>query len=219
MQHSSRVSTLFVLSVTLAWTMQTRTLGDPVVQLARMARLQEPHISPLTALADRLSTAPHRWAPYFDPKSGGTAAQVLLLLESPGPKVTQTKFVSADNPDQTAENISCLLKLAGLSRNKILLYNSFPWQLSELGVVAPKNEHLLEAVPATLELLSLLPDLKVVVLVGSKAERGWTHVAPRVPRSLAVLNCPHPSPVNFGPRPEAAAQALSVLGQARQLCT
>ena len=108
--------------------MQTRTLGDEFVKAARLARLQEPHIASLTAFVDHIrkttnSHAPY-WAAYFDPKSGGTSAQVLLLLESSGPQVSQTGFVSADNPDGTAENMSCLLKLAGLSRDRVLMWNS-----------------------------------------------------------------------------------------------
>lgn len=203
--------------------MQTRTLGDEFVKTARLARLQEPHIAPLTAFVDRIrkTTDPHApyWAPYFDPKSGGTSAQVLLLLESPGPKVSQTGLISADNPDGTAENMSCLLKLAGLSRDRVLMWNSFPWQLSAQQVVVPGENHLREAAQVTLELISLLPQLKVVVLVGSRAARGWTHVAPLLDQPPAVLKCPHPSPVNLNPRPEAAALALSVLGHARQLCS
>ncbi|WP_293914797.1 uracil-DNA glycosylase [Deinococcus sp.] len=199
--------------------MQTRTLGQDAVRLARLARLQEPHIAPLTAYVDRIrkTTDPHEpyWAPYFDPDSGGLAAQVLLLMESPGPQVSQTGFVSLDNPDGTAENLSMLLRLAGLSRSKILMWNSFPWQLSAERVVMPTDENLEEAAQYTLELLSLLPALKAVVLVGSRAARGWQHV--RNPPALTVLNCPHPSPVNFGPKPGAAALALSVLGQARTL--
>ena len=91
-----------------------------------------------------------------------------MLLESPGPKVSRTQFVSADNPDGTADNMSCLLKLAGISRDRVLLWNIFPWQLSASGVVTPTDQNLREAVPVTLELLSLLPELKVIVLVGKK---------------------------------------------------
>lgn len=203
--------------------MQTRTLKDPAVQAARMDRLQEPHTAPLTAFVERIrqTTDPHApyWAPYFDPKSGGTNAQVLMLLESPGPQVSRTGFVSLDNPDGTAENLSCLLKLAGLSRDRLLMWNSFPWQLSAQRVVVPGDDHLQEAAQATLELLSLLPALKVVVLVGGRAAQGWTHVEPLLPQVSVVLNCPHPSPVNLGPRPEAAAQALNILGRARRLCS
>ena len=144
---------------------------------------------------------------------------MLLLLESPGPKVSKTGFVSADNPDQTAENMSCLLKLASLSRKKILLWNIFPWQLSAKSVIAPSEKDLIEAAPATRELLMLLPELKVIVLVGKKAKAGWEHVGLKVDPGIEILHCPHPSPQHFNPKPEAAALALSVLGRARQLCS
>ena len=201
--------------------MQTRTLGIESIRLARYARLQEPHIAPLSAYAQRLRKTPDPyqpyWAPSFDPDSGGVAAPVLLLLESPGPKVSQTGFVSLDNPDGTAENLSMLLRLAGLSRSKVLLWNSFPWQLSAGGVVTPTEPHLREAVPATLELLSLLPELRAVVLIGSRAQRGWQHVQPLLPAPLLTLDCPHPSPQNFAARPRQAVLALTVLAEAASL--
>ena len=209
--------------MTLAWTVQTRTLKDLTVQTARLARLQEPHIAPLTAFVERIRRTddPHEpyWAPYFDPKSGGTGAQVLLLLESPGPKVSQTGFVSADNPDGTAENMSCLLKLAGLSRTKMLLWNIFPWQLSDKSVIATSEKDLIEAAPATRELLTLLPKLKVIVLVGKKAKEGWEHVGLKIDPKITVLYCPHPSPIPFGVNPESAVKALSILVQAKKLCS
>ncbi len=202
--------------------MQSRTLGDPAVKATRLARIHDPLIAPLTAFVDRIRRTddPHAlyWAPYFDPKSGGTEAQVLMLLESPGPKVSQTEFVSADNPDQTAENMSCLLKLAGLSLSKVLLWNIFPWQLSAKQVVTQTTAHLREAAPVTRELLTLLPELKVIVLVGRQAEAGWKHAGMPVVSNIKVLACPHPSPLVFIPRPEAASLALSVLGEARQFC-
>jgi uracil-DNA glycosylase len=196
--------------------MQTRTLGIDAVRLARHTRLQEVHITPMTAYVERYQRPHPNEMPYFDPDSGGVDAQVLLLMESPGPQVSKTGFVSLDNPDGTAENLSMLLRLAGLPRQKVLIWNSYPWQLSAKRVVMPGEQHLIDAAPATVELLSLLPALKVVVLVGSRAARGWQHV--KNSPDLTVLNCPHPSPVNFGPKPEAAALALSVLGQARLLC-
>lgn len=201
--------------------MQTRTLGDEAVKSARLARLQEPNIAPLTVFAERIrrTSNPHEpyWAPCFDPKSGGTGAQVLLLMESPGPKVSQTGFVSLDNPDGTAENLSCLLKLAGLPRAKVLLWNIFPWQLSAEKVVMPTDDHLLEAVPATLELLSVLPQLRVVVLVGARAQRGWLHVKGHLASAPATLNCPHPSPQNLAARPQQAARAIEALAEAAAL--
>ena len=202
--------------------MQTRTLGLEAEREKRLTRIYEPHIAPLTAFVDgiRKTTDPHQpyWAPYFDPVSGGTAAQVLCLLESPGPQVSTTGFVSADNPDQTAENMSCLLKLAGLSRSKVLLWNIFPWQLSAEQVVTPTTAHLHEAAPVTRELLTLLPELKVIVLVGRQAEAGWEHAGVPVASDIKVLACPHPSPTVFLTNQKAAVKTLATLVEARWHC-
>ncbi len=115
--------------------------------------------------------------------------------------------------------MSCLLKLASLSRKKILLWNIFPWQLSAQSVVAPSEKDLMEAASTTRELLKLLPELKVIVLVGKKAREGWEHGGLKVDPGIEILHCPHPSPQHFNRKPEAAAQALSVLVQARRLCS
>nr|WP_244977117.1 uracil-DNA glycosylase [Deinococcus humi] len=155
--------------------------------------------------------------PHFDPRSGGIHSEILLLLESPGPKVAQTGFASPDNPDRTAENLSCLLKLAGISRERCLMWNIVPWQLSAGGVVTPTAMQVRAATPATLELLTLLPELRVVVLVGGKAQSGWRFVQPELPRPLPAMNCPHPSPRFFATDPQAPVRALSALVEARLL--
>ena len=39
--------------------------------------------------------------PHFDPLDGGSNAQVLFLMEAPGPKASASGFVSRNNPDET----------------------------------------------------------------------------------------------------------------------
>jgi len=196
--------------------MQTRTLGIESVRAERLSRLTEPHVAPLTAFAERLEFQVGRYVPQFDPGSGGLHARVLLLLESPSPRIVESGVVSLDNPTRTAENLSCLVHLSGLRRRDVLLWNAVPWLLGER-VTVPTEADLLRAAPYTLELLAHLPDLQAVVLVGRRAERGWRLVAPLLPRPLPTLSCPHPSPVNFAPRPEAAVTALAALVEAGRL--
>jgi len=197
--------------------MHTRTLGLEQVRAERLSRLNEPHVASLNAFAGRLEHEVGHYVPRFDPDSGGARARVLLLLESPSPRIVESGVVSLDNPTRTAENLSCLVHLSGLRRRDVLLWNAAPWLLGER-VTAPSEADLLRAAPYTLELLSLLPALSVVVLVGRRADRGWRILAPLLPRPLPTLNCPHPSPVNFAPRPKAAVTALGILIEARRLC-
>lgn len=192
--------------------MQTRSLALPEVQRARLERSFEPHVAPLNRWAEEVHAASGRWLPFFDPADGGAQARVLLLLETPGPAVSRTRFVSMDNPDGTAENLRCLLHLSGLRRQEVAMWNAVPWQMSEGGVVTPRPQQHAESVPLTRHLLARLPDLRVVVLIGRHAGKVW----PLVGSPLPTLACPHPSPQNFNSRREAAALALSTLVDARR---
>ncbi|WP_194165304.1 uracil-DNA glycosylase [Deinococcus terrestris] len=157
--------------------------------------------------AGERSSRTGQWLPFFDPADGGVGARVLLLLESPGPVVSRTRFVSVDNPDGTAENMRCLLHLSGLRRSDVVLWNAVPWQMSEGGVVTPRPAQYAEAAPLTREVLALLPQLQAVVLVGKHAQQAWLAVQSPLP----AFSCPHPSPQNFNSRREEAAKALTAL--------
>ncbi|EYB67078.1 hypothetical protein DEIPH_ctg052orf0084 [Deinococcus phoenicis] len=192
--------------------METRALKSEAVRQARLGQVSAPHVEPLNRWVEEQS-GEGRWLPYFDPADGGLSARVLLLLESPGPAVSRTRFASMDNPDGTAENLRCLLHLSGLRRADVALWNAVPWQMSEGGVVSPRPAQYAEAAPLTRQVLEQMPHLRVVVLVGRHAERAW----PLVGSPLPTLACPHPSPQNFVSRREAAVRALGALVEARKM--
>ncbi|HET6962909.1 MAG TPA: hypothetical protein VFJ27_10445, partial [Terriglobia bacterium] len=81
-----------------------KSLGDPNHRAARIARLQEPHVRPLTSFVDTIrdETGYGTAIPYFDPADGGVRALCLFLLEAPGPKAVRRGFISRNNPDETA---------------------------------------------------------------------------------------------------------------------
>jgi hypothetical protein len=72
-----------------------------------------------------------------------------------------------------------------------------------------------DARPALLELLELLPNLRVVVLLGRKAQSGWHRAHP--PVDLPVLEAPHTSGHWLNPHPEARAVIVGQLRKAREL--
>ena len=73
-------------------------------------------------VADLRARTPHR-VPGFDPRDGGRAARVLLLLEKPGRHSTT---VSRDNPTPTARAVAAFLAQAGLPRHETVLWNVAP---------------------------------------------------------------------------------------------
>lgn len=154
--------------------------------------------------------------PLFDPASGGTAARVLLLLESPGPRAATglrgSGLISMDNNDATAAHAFRGLVESGLPRELTLSWNIVPWYLA--AVRTPSSQELSDAAPHLGQLLTLLPDLRVVVLLGRAAQSGW---AVSGPAGVAAINAPHPSPQNFNTRPGARVAFVDALRAAAVL--
>lgn len=87
------------------------------------------------------------------------------------------------------------LRSAGIDRSKdVVTWNVVPWYLgSDTRLRAAGAADVLEARPYITELLTLLPALRVVVLVGKPAARGWAQLDLDIP----TIKAPHPSPLNL----------------------
>src|ERR1700693_922700 len=174
-----------------------KLLGDPEARQARLGELHEPHIAPLTAVVQTLRQEVGKDAhiPYFDPWDGGDEAQVLMLLEAPGPRAVRSGFVSRNNPDETAKNFFEINVAAGLERKRTVVWNIVPWYIGTgTKIHAAKSTDIKAGVPSLLRLFGLLPRLRAVVLIGRKAERAKAAIAGARPE-LQLLTCPHPSPL------------------------
>ncbi len=148
------------------------TLSFPEEQQRRSGMLMLTHMKPLTdyVAALRANLGEHYHIPNFDPGDGGIQARALFLLEAPGPKAKASKFVSSNNPDPTAKNLWNLIHNAGIARTDTLIWNIVPWYVGENGHIKPApKEDIEQALPYLKDLLSLLPNLQLIVLVGAKA--------------------------------------------------
>lgn len=144
--------------------------------------------------------------PWFDPLGGGERAKVLLLLQDPSEvAATGSGFISPDNNDRTAHNTTVACQNANLTAEDRVHWNIYPWWVNDKGqdssrATETRYETMRRATPFVHELIEqLLPNLKVVVLMGNDAAEGWQRyldsggVVP--PRIIAVLRCPHPGRV------------------------
>jgi uracil-DNA glycosylase len=196
-----------------------RTNRDPGELERKRQLLTSPHVAPLTEHVHRIRA--ERGAdrvPDFDPTEAGTTAPILLLLEAPGPKATTERggsgFISPDNNDASAENMWWLLREAGIDRSTdAVTWNVVPWYVGTDNKIRPvSTSDLLAARPYISELISLLPNLRVVVLIGKKAADGWA----RLGIDVATIEAPHPSPQNLNTRPSYRTAILDALVEARQ---
>lgn len=148
-------------------------LKDYAEKQRRLGLLDSQQNKPLRDYVEtmRLERGAAYHIPYFDPCDGGISAQILFLLEAPGGKAVGSGFISRNNPDPTAKNMCELLYAAGISRKDTLLWNIIPWYIGENGKIrSVMRSDFDQAEPYLEKLLKLLSKLKVIVLVGRKAQ-------------------------------------------------
>ena len=174
-----------------------KTLASHPERAARTALLSQPHVEALARLVERMRQAkgPSYEIPDFDPLDGGSNAQVLFLLEAPGPKAVASGFVSRNNPDETAKNFFLLNDAAGIDRRRTITWNAVPWYIGSGTKIRPaKRDDVREADLWLKELLAILHQLRIVVFVGQKALHAQSVVQGCRP-DVEVMAMPHPSPM------------------------
>lgn len=175
-----------------------RSLKEVFIREARINSLSEPHIVELTNFVDRLreDTELGENIPYFDPSDGGKNAEILFLLEAPGPKAVQSGFVSRNNNDKTAENFFRLNAAAGIDRKRTIMWNIVPWHVNPK--IGPTPSELDFGLIYFLKLLDLLPkhQLRFVICVGKKAYIAAIQTLTEKRPEISIIESEHPSATN-----------------------
>ncbi len=190
-----------------------KSLGNLRHRAERLAQINDTHIAELTAFVNclRNERGCGDKAPYFDPADGGVGAEVLFILEAPGKKAVDSGFISCNNPDETAKNWLELNIQAKIPRKRTIAYNIVPWYIgSDNKIRSANSDDIEQGWPYLVQLLTMLPKLKIIVLIGKKAQRVASRL--RVVRpDLRIMDCPHPSPLYVNNKPENRDILLSAL--------
>lgn len=166
------------------------------------------------ALRAELGTAYQ--VPNFDPRDGGTRATALFLLEAPGPKAVTSGLVSQDNPDPSARNMTQLLKASGFQRKDVVLWNVVPWYVGTGDKIRPVTRaDLRAALPHLQRLLTLLPALRVIVLVGRKAQAVRADI--QAMTNVPLVDSYHPSNLVLNRAPSRYGEILASFETAWQI--
>lgn len=192
-----------------------KSLRDPACLEARRAMADAPHVRPLRALAGTIAAERGAAVPDPDPLDGGVEARLLLLLETPGPSIGRTGFVSRDNATGTAANLFRFLREAGIARRDTLIWNAVPWVIHAPGALnrSPRRAEAAAAASYFAPLLALLPRLAVVVAAGRFAQAAAAPLAALRP-DLPVVPIPHPSPTYVCTAPSVSERIRAGLEQA-----
>jgi uracil-DNA glycosylase len=196
---------------------EPKNLLDTSALEQRKALLGQPHMEPLNNFVRAISDQ-RGFVPYPDPLDGGIDARLLLLLETPGPQIFRTAFVSRDNPTGTAANLFRSLSEAGIPRQTTLIWNTVPWVLQVRGAPnrSPRVSEIREGLIYLPPLLALLPHLRAVVLSGRVARMARHTIEVTCP-GLPTIEIPHPSPANVCTNPAIPVRIRDGLRQAGAL--
>ncbi len=165
-------------------------------------------------LATIRAAHPDKFVPALDPNDGGLNADVLILLEAPGPKAT--KYVSRDNPDPTARNLKAAFEVANIPRARTCLWNVVPFYIGREDrsrIRAAKKSDIEVGAPYVMHLIAMMPKLHSVVLLGRKAQRVECYIGAKHPE-LRIFKSWHPSGQSLNPVPERRGELIEALRMA-----
>lgn len=146
------------------------------------SRLYEPHIAPFNELVDELSTD-DEWVPHVAPLYGGVNAKVLAIFRDPGPKTqagSGSGMVCVENDDPSAERHYNFLRNAGIAHDQLMVWNTYPWYINS----KPSSAQIDRGLKPLGRVVSLCPELKVVMAHGGEAQIAWKRFRLRNPEAV-----------------------------------
>lgn len=173
-----------------------RALASDDVRDERAAAIRLPNVRPINDLIDEIGrdVGVENLA-YNDPTFGGVDAEVLFVLKAPEGDASSDRnrvsFQSFDNDDSGAEFLFRTCNRLGLAREKCAGWNICPFPIEGKN---PSRGELERARPYTMRALELLPHLKVVLLLGNPAQKGWEDRFLRRRPDVEVIPGASPSP-------------------------
>ena len=145
----------------------------------KLSRIRDPHVAPLNALADRIAATEglaQGLVPYVDPDQGGTSARMLVLLDNPSTKAeagTGSGLLSLDNNDRAARNCREAYARHGVDWLDVVHWNVVPFPVAGEKNGGSTRAERIRATQWTRAVVDLLPNLEIVLLLGTSARDGW----------------------------------------------
>ena len=195
---------------------------EPEFLAAKLRRVQDPHVRPLNGLVERWRQA-GRQVPYADPDSGGVRSRILFLHESPGPRASPghgSGLISTDNDDRQRGAVLAAEPGSRAVQGRLHQLERRHWYVSATARnVNAKDADGQAALSYLHEFVTLLTELRVVVVMGSFAGRWWFRYLICYPgsRVLPLLGAPHTSNRARISRPGFENDILVAMVKAKQV--
>ncbi|MCT1641401.1 uracil-DNA glycosylase [Dietzia cinnamea] len=173
--------------------------ADPHALALKKGHLRDPHVAAINALADAIADAEgidRGSVPYVDPQLGGVEARVLVLLDNPSTKAEAgigSGLLSLENDDRTARNCAAFYNDLDLAPGLFVHWNVAPAPIAGVKNGGSSPDERERGAAWLRELVDLLPDLRVVLLMGEHARDGWKRTGLSLPGVHIPEDVPHPS--------------------------
>ena len=173
--------------------------ADPAALAVKRAHLRDPHVQPFNDLADAIADSegiPRGFVPYVDPQLGGVNATVLALLDNPSTKAeagTGSGLLSLENNDLTAKNCAAFYNNLGLRPGQFVHWNVAPAPIAGEKNGQSSNSERERGARWLKDIVELLPNLRVILLMGDNARDGWKKSGLNPDGVFIPLDVPHPS--------------------------
>ena len=132
--------------------------------------------------------------PHFADEAVHTAPVLAVLLTPGNSGAEKSGVCSLDNDDPTAKRTERLMSAAGIVREQVIFWNFY--------AAYEKADRNREFWVSEMEsLVSLLPNLRVLIAFGNEAWQGIRDV--RLPARVRLIGAPHPSNRSCNPNPRA----------------
>ncbi|GLB64901.1 hypothetical protein NCCP2495_27810 [Dietzia sp. NCCP-2495] len=173
--------------------------ADPAIVAVKRAHVRDLHVAPINAIADAVADAEgiaRGLVPYVDPQLGGVEAEVLALLDNPSTKAeagTGSGLLSLENDDGSARRCAGIYNDFGLTPQQVVHWNVAPAPISGTKNGRSSAAERARGARWLSELRALLPNLKVVLLMGAMARDGWVRSGLSSAGLVIPADVPHPS--------------------------
>lgn len=173
--------------------------ADPAVLAVKNAHLWDRRVAPINELADAVADSEcirRGLVLYVDPQFGGVAAAVLALLDNPSTKAeagTGSGLLSPENDDPSARYCAEVYNNFSLTPGQVVHWTVAPAPIAGIKNGSSSAEERRRGARWLPELLELLPNLRVILLMGDMALDGWKKSG--LARAGIVIpdKVPHPS--------------------------
>ncbi|UCZ89283.1 MULTISPECIES: hypothetical protein [unclassified Gordonia (in: high G+C Gram-positive bacteria)] len=163
-------------------TLEPRRSKDRKYAARLLAGTSDAHVAPINHYVDELRREQGECVPYVAPTYGGVHARVLCLFQHTGRWAQLSgddaeSMLSLEHQGDFATRHLAFLTGAGIPPDAVQSWNVYPWECNR----RPSAGELMRGAPTIARIVSMMPQLEIVVLHGRVTYEAWQYASNQNP--------------------------------------